>query len=167
MRSHDMKELQRLFVSSALLVAPAVFAATGEHIDNGAPAAAEGGTFESRLASSIRDIVAYGCSAPDFSDGGPESAKIWAHSIARKFQKIHLQRIEQLHQMLAPEDRDRAKARLKSCSGVGAEWAAALPTGPKTSFNDDEFRAVTRFRLGKQTNSLEVVPACFITRRPM
>ena len=60
--------------------------------------------------------------------------------------------------MLAPEDRDRAKARLKSCSGVGAQWVAALPTGPKTSFNDDEFRAVTRFRLGIQTNSLEWCP---------
>ena len=30
-RAHDVKELQRLYVASALLVAPAVHAATGEH----------------------------------------------------------------------------------------------------------------------------------------
>ena len=31
-RSHDLKELQRLYISSVLLVAPAVLAATGEGI---------------------------------------------------------------------------------------------------------------------------------------
>ena len=44
LRSHDLKELQRLHVSSALLVAPAVLAATGERIGSAAPSAEEGGT---------------------------------------------------------------------------------------------------------------------------
>ena len=158
MRSHDLKELQRLFVASALLVAPAVRAATGERINTAAPAAAEGGTYEYCLSSCIRDIVAYGGTAPDFDAGGPLSANVWADSIARKFNKINLARVEHLYQMKSPEDRDRAKARLKSCSGVGAQWFAALPTGPKTSFRDEDFRLVTRFRLGLPTNSLEVCP---------
>ena len=58
----------------------------------------------------------------------------------------------------AKDDRRRCRARLKSCSGVGAQWVVALPTGPKTAFTDDEFRLCTRFRIGSQTNSLEVCP---------
>ena len=42
-----MKELQRLYVSSALLVAPAVLAATGEHIGAGSLDDAEGGRIAS------------------------------------------------------------------------------------------------------------------------
>ena len=38
-RAHDTKELQRLYVASALLAAPAVYAATGERIGADAPAA--------------------------------------------------------------------------------------------------------------------------------
>ena len=159
LRSHDLKELQRLYVSSALLVAPAVFAASGERI--GATDAAgmeEGRCFEHQLSSSIRDIVAYGGTRPDFSDGGPDSAKIWADSISRKFQKHTFARIEHLHRMLPLRESKRARARLKSCGGVGAQWVAALPTGPKSSFSDEEFRAIMRFRLGLPTNSLEICP---------
>ena len=36
--AHDLKELQRLYVASALLVAPAVHAATGKRVGAGAPA---------------------------------------------------------------------------------------------------------------------------------
>ena len=120
MRSHDLKELQRLYVSSALLVAPAVLAATGEHLGAGGLDAAEGGTYEFQLASSIRDIVAYGCSRPDFGNGGPSSAKRWATSISLKFQNILKAKIDQLHNMLPLEDRKRARARIKSGSGLGA-----------------------------------------------
>ena len=52
----------------------------------------------------------------------------------------------------------RARARVKSCSGPGAQWLATLPTGPKTSFSDDDFRAIMRFRLGLETNNLEFCP---------
>ena len=87
-RLRDLKELQRLYVSSALLVAPAVLAATGEDVGLGSLDAAEGRTFESQLSSSLRDLIAYGCSRPDFSDGGHLSATVWANSVSLKFQKI-------------------------------------------------------------------------------
>ncbi len=48
-RSHDLKELQRLYVSSALLVAPAVLAATGEHIGAGSLDNVEGEPSNSNL----------------------------------------------------------------------------------------------------------------------
>ena len=158
-RTHDLKELQRLYVSSALLVAPAVFAATGERIDADAVGAEEGRTFDGRLSSSIRDIVAYGGTRPDFSEGGPLNASAWADSISRKFTKSLLARIDHLHQMLPVEkDRKRAKARVRSCSGPGAQWVAALPTSPKSMFNDEDFRILMKFRLGLPTNSLEYCP---------
>ena len=56
------------------------------------------------------------------------------------------------------EDCKTSRARIKSCSGVGAQWLAALPTGPKSQFSDEDFRAVMRFRLGLETNDLEVCP---------
>ena len=77
LRSHDKKELQRLYVASALLVAPAVHAATGLRVGADAPDE-EGLTYEHQLSSSIHDLIAYGCTRPDFSDGGPLSAKIWS-----------------------------------------------------------------------------------------
>ena len=50
--------------------------------------------------------------------------------------------------MLPFENRKRAQARMKSCSGIGAQWVAALPADPKTMFSDEDFRINTRFRLG-------------------
>ena len=157
LRTHDLKELQRLYVASALLVAPAVHAATGERIGVGAPDE-EGRTYEHQLSSSIQDLVAYGCSRPNFSHGGPLSGNVWSDSVSRKFNKILLAKIDQLHQMLPLEDSKRARARLKSCSGPGAQWLAALPTSPKTMFSDEDFRAVLRFRLGLETNDLQFCP---------
>ena len=124
LRTHDLKELQRLYVSSALLVAPAVFAATGERIGSAA-VDAEGPCYENQLQSSIQDIVAYGGTAPDFNNGGPVNAKIWAHSISLKFNKHLLERIDHLHRMKPLAESKIARARLKSCSGVGAQWLAA------------------------------------------
>ena len=60
--------------------------------------------------------------------------------------------------MLAPEDCKRARARIKSCSGIGAQWVAAIPTGPKTMLNDEIVRLCMRFRLGLETNALEFCP---------
>ena len=60
--------------------------------------------------------------------------------------------------MLPLEDSERARARLKSCSGPGAQWLAALPTSPKSTFTDEDFRAVIRFRLGLETNDLQICP---------
>ena len=121
------KEFQRLYVSAALLVAPAVFAATGERIGGAGFDAAEGETYDDRLASSVRDLVAYGVSRPDFDEGGSINAKSWASSVALKFQKIQIAKIEQLYNMMHEEDRRRCRARLKSCSGVGASgWLRCL-----------------------------------------
>ena len=89
-----------MYIASALLVAPAVFAATGERIGGEAPDARAGGSYDGRLERSIRDIVAYGGSRPDFRDGGPLSAKVWANSISLKFNKILTARLEHLHRML-------------------------------------------------------------------
>ena len=75
MRMHDRKELQRLYVSAALLVAPAVLAATGEAIGGADLDSAEGETYDDRLSSSIRDLLAYGVSRPDFDEGGSANAK--------------------------------------------------------------------------------------------
>ena len=158
LRFHDLKELQRLYVSSALPVAPAVHAATGESIGSAAPGAEEGGTFESQFSSSIHQLVAYGCTRPDFNEGGPLSARVWSYSVSLKFNKQLQQRIEHLHQMMPLEDCKRARARLKSCSGVGAQWLAALPTGPKSMFSDEDFRIIIRFRLVSETNDLEICP---------
>ena len=101
-------------------------------------------------------MVAHGCSRPDFNEGGRLSANVWANSVSPKFQKILKARIDHLHNMLPLEDCKRSRARIKSCSGVGAQWVAALPTRPKIMFTDAEFRINTRFRLGLATNSLDV-----------
>ena len=156
-RAHDLKELQRLYVASALLVAPAVHAATGERIGAGAPAE-EGRSYEHQLSSSLNDLIAFGCTRPDFSDGGALSADTWSNSVSLKFKKILLTKIDHLHRMLPLEDSERARARLKSCSGPGAQWLAALPTSPKSTFTDEDFRAVIRFRLGLETNDLQICP---------
>ena len=60
--------------------------------------------------------------------------------------------------MLAPEDCKRARARIKSCSGIGAIWAAAIPTGPKAMLNDEIIRLCVHFRLGLETNALDFCP---------
>ena len=60
--------------------------------------------------------------------------------------------------MLPQEDPARARARLKSCSGPGAQWLAALPTSLKSMFSDEDFRAIIRFRLGLETNDLQFCP---------
>ena len=158
MRTHDLKELQRLYVSSALLVAPAVLAATGESLGSVAPDAIEGRTYESSLSSSIHDLVAHGCSRPDFGNGGSVSAKVWADSISLKFNKILKARIDHLHQMLPLADCKRARARIKSCSGPGAQWVVALLTSAKTAFTDADFWDIVGFRFGLATNSLEFCP---------
>ena len=144
-------------LASALLVAPAVHAATGERIGAGAPAE-EGRSYEHQLSSSLNDLIAFGCTRPDFSDGGALSADTWSNSVSLKFKKILLTKIDHLHRMLPLEDSERARARLKSCSGPGAQWLAALPTSPKSTFTDEDFRAVIRFRLGLETNDLQICP---------
>ena len=66
-------------------------------------------------------------------------------------QKLEDQRLRDLLQAAARTD----KARLRPCGGPGAgTWLAAIPADAGLSFSDEEFAAVTRFRLG-QDLSLE------------
>ena len=82
LRSHTINELQRLFVSSALLVAPAVLAATGLPIKPSDPAedidADHFSPFECQLQSSIENLESQGISRPDFEHGGPIGSDVWA-----------------------------------------------------------------------------------------
>ena len=70
LRQHTASELQRLFVSSALLVAPAVLAATGLPVKPCDPAedidADHFSPFECHLQSVIDNLVELGISRPDF-----------------------------------------------------------------------------------------------------
>ena len=64
LRSHTASELQRLFVSSALLVAPAVHAATGLHVRPADPAAQDDAEifcpFEFQLHTSLETLEEQG-----------------------------------------------------------------------------------------------------------
>ena len=89
LRTHAISELQRLFVSSALLVAPAVLDATGYSIG---PAILSGDAgifcpFEYSLQHSIQSLNANGISSPDFRVGGPTAGKAWATGPSEKLYK--------------------------------------------------------------------------------
>ena len=90
LRTHAMSELQRLFVSSSLLIAPAVLDATGIRL---APAAvdADENDFscpaEHSLRSCIDDLQLAGISKPDFDLPGPIASKAWATGAAEKLSK--------------------------------------------------------------------------------
>ena len=70
LRSHTASELQRLFVSSALLIAPAVHAATGLHVRPADPAAQDDAEifcpFEFQLETSLETLEEQGIARPDF-----------------------------------------------------------------------------------------------------
>ena len=76
LRTHAMSELQRLFVSSSLLVAPAVLDATGIRLEPAADDADENDQFctaEHSLRSCIEDLQLAGISKPDFD--APRAAR--------------------------------------------------------------------------------------------
>ena len=91
LRTHAISELRRLFVSSAMLVAPAVHAATSLSVAP-APTGAQDddasfSPFEYSLRSSIENLSADGISSPDFIATGPRSAKTWASGASEKLYK--------------------------------------------------------------------------------
>ena len=87
-RIRQMK-FQRLFVSSALLVAPAVHAATGLHVRPADPAAQGDAEifcpFEFQLQTSLETLEEQGIARPDFERIGPADASVWADGVAEKF----------------------------------------------------------------------------------
>ena len=91
LRTHAISELHRLFVSSAMLVAPAVHAATGFSV---APASmntqdddASFSSFEYALRTSIENLSAEGISSPNFDVAGPIPATKWASGASEKLYK--------------------------------------------------------------------------------
>ena len=87
LRSHTLGELRRLFVSSAMLIAPAVQAAIGQRIgiaeDIDDMAAADLSPFELCLEDSIDNLEhEYEIFRPDFNSANPSTAKSWATSVS-------------------------------------------------------------------------------------
>ena len=130
MRSHTLGELRRLFVSSAMLIAPAVQAAIGqrigiaEEIDD--MAAADLSPFELCLEDSIDNLEhEYEIFRPDFNSANPSTAKSWATSVSSKIVRQSKRDLNSLFALLPERERKRAQARLLSCGGVGAQWLAS------------------------------------------
>ena len=46
--------------------------------------------------------------------------------------------------MLPVDKCRRARARIKSCGGVGVQWLAAVPTSPKSMFTDEDFKDLAK-----------------------
>ena len=128
LRTHTISELRRLFVSSAMLIAPAVEAATGFRVGE-RPAvddlAAEISPFDACLevcASHLENDL--GISRPDCSRAGPIQADVWAYSASKKLIAKNKEDLSALSPALPQRECKRAQARLRSCSGVGAQWLA-------------------------------------------
>ena len=156
-----MSELQRLFVSSSLLVAPAVLDATGIRL---APAAvdADENDFscpaEHSLRSCIDDLQLAGISKPDFDLPDPIASKAWATGAAEKLSKRTTAELAASFENLPEVECKHAKARLLSCGGVGAQWLAQAPTCHLTQLPDADMCSAIRLRLGADTFCGEICP---------
>ena len=162
LRSHTANELQRLFVSSALLVAPAVHAATGLHVRPADPAAQDDAEifcpFEFQLQTSLETLEEQGIARPDFERIGPADASVWADGVAEKFSIKSRQDLDTMFEDLPARERDYHKARIKSCSGVGAQWLAQTPVCHLTQLPDADMCTDIRLRLGMPTLSISICP---------
>ena len=164
LRTHAISELQRLFVSSAMLVAPAVADATGFAVAPSEPNAEIEGEddtfspFESCLRSCITDLHSQGISKPDFQHANPASAKSWADGASERLSKKTKADLVALFENLPEVDCENAKARLLSCGGVGAQWLAQTPTCHLTQLPDEDMRSDIRLRLGMDTFCADVCP---------
>ena len=163
LRSHTRSELQRLYVSSAMLITPAVFAATGQHVgietEVGEAAAADPSPYESCLEVCIdeleRDLEIF---RPDFTRADPLLARVWAASASEKLSKERKRELNGKFETMPLVDCNRAKARLLSCGGIGAQWLASAPTSHHLQLSDADMRSCVRFRLGKETFTGSVCP---------
>ena len=160
LRTHAISELQRLFVSSALLVAPAVLDATGYSVG---PAVLNGDAaifcpFEYSLQSSIQSLSVDGISSPDFHVGGPNACKAWATGASEKLYKKTKADLEAIFENMPELERKHAKARLLSCSGIGAQWLAQTPICHLTQLPDDDMCLAIQLRLGSDTFCADICP---------
>ena len=55
-------------------------------------------------------------------------------------------------------ERKHAKARLLSCSGIGAQWLAQTPTCHLTQLPDDDMCSAIQLRLGSDTFCADICP---------
>ena len=149
--SHSQFDLQKFYVASAALAAPPVAAATGLLV--GSSLVEEQAVVhpsEHILANSVHLLAGAGIPAPDFAEGGPREADVFLSAAATCFGEFH--RSTLMARFGAANDTE-SQARLLSCGGIGAQWLATLPTNPRLCFEDRDFVAVLRFRLGLDTFS--------------
>ena len=73
--------------------------------------------------------------------------------------------LEAMFENMSERERDLNKARIKSCSGVGAQWLAQTPTCHLTQLADKDICSAIRLRLGKGTLSVSVCPRISSTGR--
>ena len=161
LRTHAMSELQRLFVSSSLLVAPAVLDATGTRLAPAADDADENDLFcpvEHSLRSCIENLQLAGISRPDFESPGPIASKAWATGVAEKLYKKTTAELAASFDNLPEVECKHAKARLLSCGGIGAQWLAQAPTCHLTQLPDEDICSAIRLRLGADTFCGEICP---------
>ena len=83
---------------------------------------------------------------------------LWAHDASEKLTKKSLTNLEALFDAMPFEKCEYAKARLKSCSGVGAQWLAQTPTCHLTQLTDEDMCSAHRLRLGLPTQSISICP---------
>ena len=160
----QVKRKREFYVSSALLIAPIVYAATGFWLGSAAPRTvldANSQYFDSVapselcLANAVRLLVEAGITPPNFAHVGQAEAVSFAAQAATRIKTIQREVLEQ--RFLDSEDH-AGRARLLSAGGVRAQWLACLPTLPSLSFTDEEFRLAMRFRLGLDTFTAGVCP---------
>ena len=73
--------------------------------------------------------------------------------------------LESMFESLPDHERDYSKARVKSCSGVGAQWLAQTPTCYLTQLSDSDICSAIRLRLGLPILSVSVCPHISSTGR--
>ena len=95
---------------------------------------------------------------PDFANAGSAQAKLWASSASKKLVTNAKDELDVIFQALPDRECKIAQARLRSCSGVGAQWLATAPTCHMTQLADDDMRADLRLRLGLGTFSGHICP---------
>ena len=83
---------------------------------------------------------------------------VWADGVAEKFFYKSRQYLDTMSEGLPARERDYHKARIKSCSGVGAQWLAQTPVCHLTQLPDADMCTDIRLRLGTPTLSISICP---------
>ena len=95
---------------------------------------------------------------PDFDYAGKVASAVYAREASELLFKKTSADLDAIFETLPANDRDLSKARIKSCSGVGAQWLAQTPTCQLTQLSDEDMCSATRLRLGLPTLSVSICP---------